>query len=87
MYDACRKLISAIFSHIVAIFLGESYAEYMAGRAYVYNTASSVKLDSVGDGLDCDGVKLYCGPMAKKVADNAMQLMGGYGSEASIGHQ
>jgi len=60
-------------------FIGESYAEYMAGRAYVYNTAANLKLDSVGEGLDADGVKLYCGPMAKNVADRAMQLMGGYG--------
>lgn len=60
-------------------FIAESYAEYMAGRAYVYNTAQNLKLDSYGDGLDADGVKLYCGVMAKNVADRAMQLMGGYG--------
>lgn len=60
-------------------FIGESYAEYMAGRAYVYNTAGALKLESMGNGLDADGVKLYCGPMAKNVADRAMQLMGGYG--------
>jgi len=60
-------------------FIGESYAEYMAGRAYVYNTALNVKLDSVGDGLDSDGVKLYCGAMGKNVADRAIQVMGGYG--------
>merc|ERR1719498_138701 len=60
-------------------FIGESYAEYMAGRAYVYNTAANLKLDSSGNGLDADGVKLYCGAMGKRVADNAMQLMGGYG--------
>jgi len=59
--------------------MAESYAEYMAGRAYVYNTAGNLALDSTGDGLDADGVKLYCGPMAKNVADRAMQLMGGYG--------
>jgi len=60
-------------------FIAESYAEYMAGRAYVYNTSSNLKLDSYGDGLDADGVKLYCGAMGKNVADRAMQLMGGYG--------
>merc|ERR1719221_229010 len=58
-------------------FIAESYAEYMAGRSYVYNTANN--LDSVGNGLDADGVKLYCGVMAKNVADRAMQVMGGYG--------
>lgn len=59
--------------------IAESYAEYMAGRSYVYNTANSLKLDSVGNGLDADGVKLYCGNMGKNVADRAIQLMGGYG--------
>merc|ERR1719277_1337011 len=60
-------------------FIAESYAEYMAGRAYVYQTALDLNLDSVGNGLDADGVKLYCGAMGKNVADRAMQVMGGYG--------
>lgn len=60
-------------------FMAESYAEYMAGRAYVYQTASALRLDSVGNGLDADGVKLFCGAMGKNVADRAMQVMGGYG--------
>eukprot|EP00933_Yihiella_yeosuensis_P039504 TRINITY_DN3355_c0_g1_i1.p1 TRINITY_DN3355_c0_g1~~TRINITY_DN3355_c0_g1_i1.p1 ORF type:complete len:454 (+),score=91.01 TRINITY_DN3355_c0_g1_i1:102-1463(+) len=59
--------------------IAESYAEYQAGRCYVYNTSNHLDLASVGNGLDADGVKLYCGVMAKKVADNAIQLMGGYG--------
>ena len=29
--------------------------------------------------MDTDGVKLFCGEMAKKCADNAMQIMGGNG--------
>lgn len=60
-------------------FIAESYADYMAGRTYVYQTAKYLELDSVGDGLDADGVKLFCGVMAKNVADRAMQVMGGYG--------
>jgi len=60
-------------------FIAESYAEYMAGKAYVYQTALNLDLDSVGNGLDADGVKLYCGVMGKNVADRAMQVMGGYG--------
>lgn len=59
--------------------LAESYAEYMAGRAYVYGFANSLDLNSAGNGLDADGVKLYCAPMAKNVADRAIQVMGGYG--------
>jgi len=60
-------------------FIAESYAEYMAGRSYVYDVANQLQLDSTGNGLDADGVKLYCGVMAKNVADRAIQLMGGYG--------
>lgn len=59
--------------------IAESYAEYMAGRAYVYNLSNNLGLDDVGAGLDSDGVKLYCGPMAKGVADRAMQILGGNG--------
>jgi len=60
-------------------FIAESYAEYMAGRSYVYQIAKDLDLKSVGNGLDADGVKLYCGVMAKNVADRAIQVMGGYG--------
>lgn len=60
-------------------FIAESYAEYMAGRSYVYQTAMHLDLASVGNGLDADGVKLFCGNMSKNVADRAMQVLGGYG--------
>lgn len=60
-------------------FIAESYAEYQAGRSYVYHTANHLNLDSAGNGLDADGVKLYCGAMGKNVADRAIQVMGGYG--------
>lgn len=59
--------------------VAESYAEYMAGRCYVYALANQLDLNSYGNGLDADGVKLYCAPMAKNVADRAIQVMGGYG--------
>jgi isovaleryl-CoA dehydrogenase len=36
-------------------------------------------LKSFGNGLDADGVKLYCGTMAKRVADRAIQVLGGNG--------
>eukprot|EP00581_Thalassiosira_minuscula_P012831 CAMPEP_0183716228 /NCGR_PEP_ID=MMETSP0737-20130205/10206_1 /TAXON_ID=385413 /ORGANISM="Thalassiosira miniscula, Strain CCMP1093" /LENGTH=460 /DNA_ID=CAMNT_0025945463 /DNA_START=28 /DNA_END=1410 /DNA_ORIENTATION=+ len=57
----------------------ESYAEYMAGKSYLYGFANGLDLDSYGNGLDADGVKLYCAQMAKNVADRAIQVMGGYG--------
>jgi isovaleryl-CoA dehydrogenase len=59
--------------------ISESYAEYMAGRSYVYAVANGLDLDSYGNGLDADGVKLYAAQMAKNVADRAIQVMGGYG--------
>ncbi|MFO0563193.1 MAG: acyl-CoA dehydrogenase family protein [Polyangiales bacterium] len=59
--------------------IAESYAEYMAGRAYTYWAASRVDLAQAGGRLDSDGVKLYCSTMAKNVADRAIQVLGGYG--------
>ncbi|HAN30176.1 MAG TPA: isovaleryl-CoA dehydrogenase, partial [Myxococcales bacterium] len=59
--------------------IAESYAEFMAGRCYVYNTAANLALDSYGNRVDSDGVKLYCSTMAKNVADRAIQTLGGYG--------
>ncbi len=59
--------------------ISESYAEYQAGRSYVYNVAANLDLSTYGNGLDADGVKLYCAPMAKKIADRAIQTLGGYG--------
>jgi isovaleryl-CoA dehydrogenase len=59
--------------------LAESYAAYMAGRSYVYAVAKALDLQSYGNGLDADGAKLFCAPMAKQVADRAIQVMGGYG--------
>ena len=59
--------------------LAESYAEFMAGRSYVYAVAQSLNLNTYGNGLDADGTKLFCANMSKQVADRAIQVMGGYG--------
>lgn len=59
--------------------IAESYADYMAGKCYLYGVANGLDLSTYGNGLDADGVKLYCAPMAKRVADRAIQVMGGYG--------
>lgn len=59
--------------------IAESYAEFMAGRCYVYDTAARFKLNATGARLDSDGVKLYCAAMSKNVADRAIQVLGGYG--------
>lgn len=66
------------FGQIQAM-IADSYAEYMAGRSYVYHIAGKLSLDSHGNRLDSDGVKLYCARMAKQVADRAIQVLGGYG--------
>jgi isovaleryl-CoA dehydrogenase len=59
--------------------IGESYGKFMAGRAYVYDTARRMKLDKADNRLDSDGVKLFCSTMAKEVCDSAVQTLGGYG--------
>ena len=60
-------------------YIADSYAAYMAGRSYVYQVASQLKLNAHGHRLDSDGAKLYCARMAKEVADRAIQVLGGYG--------
>ena len=59
--------------------VAESYAEYMAGKHYLYQVANRMDLDAAGNRLDTDGVKLFCTTMGKNVADRAMQVLGGYG--------
>ena len=59
--------------------IGESWAEYRAMRAYVYDTARNTDLSKSGNRLDTDGVKLFGTTIAKNIADRAIQVMGGYG--------
>ena len=66
-------------------YIAESYAGYMAGRAYTYQTAATMSLDVPGHRLDSDGVKLFTSTMAKDVADRAIQVLGGYGYVAEYG--
>ncbi len=65
--------------------IADSYADYMAGRSYVYNVARQLNLASMGNGLDADGVKLFCGKMGKNVADSAIQVLGGNGYMGEYG--
>ena len=60
-------------------YIADSFAEYQASRAYVYEVARKIKLDELGQRLDSDGVKLVATPMAKNVADRAIQVLGGAG--------
>lgn len=59
--------------------ISESYAEYQAARAYVYNTARGLTPSGSGNRLDSDGVKLFATTAAKNIADRAIQVLGGYG--------
>lgn len=59
--------------------IAESYAEYQACRAYIYNTARRMRLTEAGQRLDSDGVKLMTTTLAKNIADRGIQVLGGYG--------
>ena len=59
--------------------IAESWAEYRAMKAYVYETARNTNLSESGNRLDTDGVKLFATTSAKNIADRAIQVMGGYG--------
>lgn len=60
-------------------YISESYAEFKAARAYVYDTARKLRLNHEGNRLDSDGAKLIATTMSKNVADRAIQVLGGYG--------
>ena len=59
--------------------IAESWTEYRAMRAYVYDTARQIDLAKSGNRLDSDGVKLFATTIAKNIADRAIQVLGGYG--------
>lgn len=65
----------------IQAYISTSYSKYMAGKSYLYSLANygMKDLSTYGNGLDSDGIKLYCSKMAKEVADDAIQVMGGYG--------
>jgi isovaleryl-CoA dehydrogenase len=60
--------------------IAESFAEYRACSAYVYETARRMNLQSESSNrLDSDGAKLITTTLAKNIADRAIQVLGGYG--------
>ncbi len=58
--------------------LGESYAEWMAGRTLVYHAART-QTPAADSHIDADAAKLYCATMAKTLADRAIQVLGAHG--------
>jgi len=60
-------------------YVAESFAEYRAARALVYDTARRMDLSAVGHRVDADAAKLFAAQAGKRAADAAIQVLGGYG--------
>jgi isovaleryl-CoA dehydrogenase len=59
-------------------YIGESYAKTEAARALIYTVARAVG-PGTRNRLGTDAAKLFAAPVGKEVADNAMQVLGGWG--------
>jgi isovaleryl-CoA dehydrogenase len=59
-------------------YIGESYACTEAARALVYGVARTIRHDR-RNRVGSDAAKLFAAPVGKEVADNAMQVLGGWG--------
>jgi isovaleryl-CoA dehydrogenase len=59
-------------------YIGESYAKTEAMRAIIYTVARGVG-PGMRNRIGTDAAKLFAAPAAKEVADNAMQVLGGWG--------
>ena len=59
-------------------YIGDSYAKTEATRALVYTVAREVGPDK-RNRIGTDAAKLFAAPVGKEVADNAMQVLGGWG--------
>ena len=60
-------------------YVAESFAEYRAARALVYDTARRMDLRATGQRVAADASKLFASQVGKRVADAAIQVLGGYG--------
>jgi isovaleryl-CoA dehydrogenase len=59
-------------------YIGESYAKTEAARALIYSVARQTSPDR-RNRMGTDAAKLFAAPVGKEVADNAMQVLGGWG--------
>jgi isovaleryl-CoA dehydrogenase len=59
-------------------YIAESYAKTEAARALIYTVARGVG-PTMRNRLGTDAAKLFAAPVGKEVADNAMQVLGGWG--------
>ncbi len=60
-------------------YIAESFAEWRAARVLCYDAARRMDLEATGQRVDADAAKLFASQMAKRVADAAIQTLGGYG--------
>ncbi|MEZ4871910.1 MAG: acyl-CoA dehydrogenase family protein [Bdellovibrionales bacterium] len=60
-------------------YISDSYAQYMVCSLRLHDVARKLDLKAGGQRVDSDGVKLVATTMGKQVADNAIQVLGGYG--------
>jgi isovaleryl-CoA dehydrogenase len=60
-------------------YIAESFAEYAAARALSYDVARKIDLHATGQRVAADAAKLFSAQAAKRAADAAIQVLGGYG--------
>jgi isovaleryl-CoA dehydrogenase len=60
-------------------YIAESFAEYRAARTFVYDVARRMDLLQTGQRVAADACKLFAAQVGKRVADNAIQVLGGNG--------
>jgi isovaleryl-CoA dehydrogenase len=60
-------------------YVAEGYAEYRAARTLVYDVARRFDLAATGQRIEADAAKLFAAQVGKRVADAAIQVLGGYG--------
>jgi isovaleryl-CoA dehydrogenase len=60
-------------------YIAESFSEYRAARAVVYETARHIDLEATGQRVGADAAKLFASQVGKRAADAAIQVLGGYG--------
>ncbi len=60
-------------------YLAEGFAEWRSARIFVYDTARRIDLTKTGQRADADAAKLVASQVGKRVADAAIQVLGGYG--------
>ncbi|KAG5488322.1 uncharacterized protein JKF63_08016 [Porcisia hertigi] len=79
-YALQRKAFGQPISNFGQIqrYIAEGYADTEAAKALVYSVSHNVHPDNKNR-LGSDAAKLFATPIAKRVADSAMQVMGGMG--------